>query len=94
MTCTSEEKKVYDEFQRESKIKLIKMTYKQKIDSQKDNRRKSHQKEKRYKRASPKRKSTLSSLYQPLSLRYGEVNNRIGYEPNRKYMERKNNSGK
>ena len=94
MTCTSEEKKVYGEFQRESKIKLIKMTYKQKIDSQKDNRRKSHQKEKRYKRASPKRKSTLSSLYQPLSLRYGEVNNRIGYEPNRKYMDRKNNSGK
>ena len=93
MTCTSKEKKVYDKFQRESKIKLIKMTYKQKIDSQKDNRRKSHQKEKRCKRASPKRKSTLSSLYQPLSLRYGEVNNRIGYEPNRKYMDRKN-SGK
>lgn len=48
MTCTSEEKKEYDKFQRESKIKLIKMTYKQKIDSQKDNRRKSNQKENRY----------------------------------------------
>ena len=56
MTCTSEEKEIYDQFQRErdGKIKLIKMTYKQKIDSQKDNRRKSHQKENLYMRASPK----------------------------------------
>ena len=36
MTCTSEEKEVYANFQRErdSKIKLINMTYKQKIESQ------------------------------------------------------------
>ena len=96
MTCTSEEKEAYDNFQRkrDSKIKLIKMTYQQKINSQKDNRRKSHQKENGYKRASPKRKSTLSTLYKPLSLRYGEADNRTGYEPNKKYMDTKNNSGK
>jgi hypothetical protein len=49
MTCTSEEKEGYERFhrERESKIKVIKMTYKQKIDSQRDNRRKSHQKENR-----------------------------------------------
>jgi hypothetical protein len=38
MTCTAEEKEIYDKFQKErdGKIKLIKMTYKQKIDSQKE----------------------------------------------------------
>ena len=38
MTCTAEEKKIYDKFQKErgGKINLIKMTHKQKIDSQKE----------------------------------------------------------
>lgn len=95
MTCTSDKKEGYERFQREreSKIKAIKMTYKQKIDSQRDNRRKSHQKENRDKRTSPKRKSTLSSLHKPLSLKYGEANNRTEYEPNRKNDHRSNNSG-
>jgi GrpB-like predicted nucleotidyltransferase (UPF0157 family) len=41
---------------------------------------KSHQKENRYMRASPKRKSALSRLNKPLALRNGEANNRTGYE--------------
>ena len=96
MTCTSEEKEGYERFQREreSKIKVIKMTYKQKIDSQRDNRRKSHQKENRDKTTSPNRKSTLSRLYKPLSLKYEEANHRTGYEPKRKNDHRSNNSGK
>jgi hypothetical protein len=40
MTCTSKEKEMYDQFQRERDGK-IKATYKQKIESQTDNRRKS-----------------------------------------------------
>jgi hypothetical protein len=96
MTCTSEEKEGYERFhrERESKIKVIKMTYTQKIDSQRDNRRKSHQKENRDKRTSPNRESTLSRLYKPLSLKYEEANHRTGYEPKRKNDHRSNNSGK
>ena len=41
---------------------------------------KSHQKENRYMRASPNRKSALSRLNKPLALRNGEANNRTGYE--------------
>jgi hypothetical protein len=67
MTCTSKEKEMYDQFQRERDGK-IKTTYKQKIESQTDNRRKSHQKENIYRRASPRRKSALSRLYKPLAL--------------------------
>jgi hypothetical protein len=40
---------------------------------------KSHQKENRYMRASPNRKSALSRLNKPLALRNGEANNRTGY---------------
>jgi hypothetical protein len=65
-------KKMHDQFQRErdGKIMQIKMTYKQKIDIQTDNRRKSNQKENRYMRAYPRRKSRL---YKSLALRYGEA---------------------
>ena len=73
---------MYDKFQREKdgKIKQIKMTYKQKIESQKDNRRKSQQKENRYK---------------PLELRHGEeYNRRTGYEPNRNDIDSKKDNQK
>ena len=72
MTCTSKEKEMHDQFQRErdGKIMQIKMTYKQKIDIQTDNSRKSNQKENRYMRAYPRRKSRL---YKSLALRYGEA---------------------
>ena len=73
---------MHDQFQRErdGKIMQIKMTYKQKIDIQTDNRRKSNQKENRYMRAYPRRKSALSRLCKALALRYGEANNRRGNE--------------
>ena len=93
MTCTSEENEIYDKFQRErdGKIKLIEMTYKQKIDSLKEN----PIKKERYMRGSPKRKSAFSSLYKPLAFRYGEANNRrTGYEPSRTNIDSKNDSGK
>jgi hypothetical protein len=67
MTCTSKEKEMYDQFQQERDGK-IKTTYKQKIESQTNNRRKSHQKENIYRRASPRRNASLSRLYKPLAL--------------------------
>ena len=94
MTCTSKEKEMYDQFQRERDGK-IKATYKQKIESQTDNRRKSHQKENIYRRASPRRKSALSRLCKPLALWYGEANNRrTGYEPSRKDIDNAKDSQK
>ena len=45
-------------------------------------------------RASPKRKSALSSLCKPLALRYGEANNRrTDYEHIRTNIDSKNDSG-
>ena len=88
---------MHDQFQRErdGKIKQIKMTYKQKIESQTDNRKKSHQKDNIYMRASPRRKSALSRLYKALALRYGEANNRrTGYEPSRKDIDNAKDSQK
>ena len=78
MTCRSEGKERYERFQmeRESKIKVINMTYKQKIDSQRDNRRKSHQKENR-------EPLIRGSLYKPLSLKNGEANSRKKVEKHR-----------
>jgi hypothetical protein len=71
------------------------MNYKQKIDNQTDNRRKSHQKENRYMRSSPRRKSALSRLYKSLALIYEEVHNRrTGYEPSRKDIDNAKDSQK
>ena len=82
MTLTKEEEEQYEKFQRNrgEKMKVLKVTYLEKLDLMRSNRSKSHldravgrpvQKLER-KKFSPKKRQVLERIYKPVELKYGE----------------------